>query len=220
MKTLKPFRCVYCGIWHTSLDSKRRHALLHRKKCLIIMCFRKLWEKSEQYVTSTSTPILGTILLTDVRPYQYKYREDFTHSGNLNIHIRTHTKKKPYQCEYCQKCFAQKGDLQKHVRTQTKEKLYQCEYCKKHFLTKSNLMVHIKTHTKEKTRQCEYCEKQFSIKSRLMVHIKTHTKEKTYQCQYCQKYFLHKSKLTVHIRSHTKEKPYECVIKVLYTAVT
>ena len=29
----------------------------------------------------------------------------------LNVHIRTHTKDKPYQCEYLQKCFSQQSNL-------------------------------------------------------------------------------------------------------------
>ena len=42
---------------------------------------------------------------------------------SLQNYIRTHTKEKPYQCEYCEK-FCIMISLQNHIRTRTKEILY------------------------------------------------------------------------------------------------
>ena len=55
----------------------------------------------------------------------------FSHrSTRLNIHSRTPTQEKPYQCGFCQQCFSQCSSLNIHsMRTHIKEKPYQCDNC-------------------------------------------------------------------------------------------
>ena len=69
--------------------------------------------------------------------------------------MRTHTKKKPYQCELCQ-CFSQCSNLKTHIRTHTKEKLYQCGFCRKCFTYMGSLKAYISPHTKEKHYQWNF----------------------------------------------------------------
>ena len=64
--------------------------------------------------------------------------------------MRTHTKETPYQCELCDKAFAQSGNLKTHMRTHTGEKPYQCQLCGKSFNFSGNLTTHMRTHSGEK----------------------------------------------------------------------
>ena len=98
--------------------------------------------------------------------------------------------------EFCQKGFSAHSHLNVHIRTHTKEKPYQCAVCQKFFLLRSNLNVHIRTYTKEKRLHCVFCDKCFSQRNTLNDHIRTHTKEKLYHCKFCQKCFSKKSDWT------------------------
>ena len=53
---------------------------------------------------------------------------------------------KPYTCNFCEKRFTQKGNLDAHLKTHTKEKPYPCPHprCEKKFSFKSSMLSHVK----------------------------------------------------------------------------
>ncbi|KAK2722463.1 hypothetical protein QYM36_002862, partial [Artemia franciscana] len=68
---------------------------------------------------------------------------------------RSHTVKKPFECDICRKCFSRNSDLIVHQRTHTGEKPFKCDICEKKFNQKSNLFSHQRTHTGEKPFKCD-----------------------------------------------------------------
>nr|XP_027216445.1 zinc finger protein 630-like [Penaeus vannamei] len=111
----------------------------------------------------------------DERP---KVESTMNHFVCENMHIRVHTKKKPYICETCNKAVSQKCHLVKHIRVHTKEKPFICDICNYVFSVKCSLVTHMRVHTKEKPFICDVCNRAFSEKGVLVVNIRVHTKEK------------------------------------------
>ncbi len=71
--------------------------------------------------------------------------KSFTKKGNLEAHMRVHTRETPFQCGKCPKSFTQKGNLKAHMRVHTCETPFQCGKCPKFFNQKGNRDRHEKT---------------------------------------------------------------------------
>ena len=154
MLLLKPFLCTHCGVRQPSLDSERRHILLHRKKYLKTQRLGMLWRKSERIGFHKN--VISNIHLPE---HRCKFCQScFPNENLLDGHlILAHDTKKPYQCEIFQNRLSRRSNLNDHKRTHTKEKPYQCEICQKRFSHRNTLKNHLKTHTKENPYQCQIC---------------------------------------------------------------
>lgn len=77
----------------------------------------------------------------------------FLTSYSLKIHIRVHTKVKPFECNHngCEKAFNTLYRLRAHQRLHSGN-TFNCEEtgCVKFFTTLSDLKKHVRTHTQER----------------------------------------------------------------------
>ena len=138
----------------------------------------------------------------------------------------THTEKKPFQCNHCDKAFSNKSQFKtlarNHINAATVIRLfhkivlfifigrlklahtrtipYRYSYCGKTFTQGTPLHIHLKSQTGVRLYQYNHFNKLFSQISYLWTHMRTHTAEKPYQYSYCSKAFSKRP----HIQSHMK----------------
>ena len=135
----------------------------------------------------------------------------------MRIHIRVHTKEKPFGCAFdgCDKAFNTLYRLKAHQRLHSGN-TFNClqDGCLKFFTTLSDLRKHSRTHTGEKPYKCEEdgCGKSFAASHHLKTHVRTHTGEKPYRCTYlpntCNKSFTTQYSLKSHLSRHDSKKGY------------
>ena len=118
----------------------------------------------------------------------------------------TKRKRRQRECEVCEKSFRDSYDLKVHMRIHTKEKPYECDVCEKRFTRSGNLKTHVRTqHAKgvkrKRTHECDVCEKVFRSPSALAIHMRIHTNEKPYECDVCKKRYRYAQSLRYHTRT-------------------
>lgn len=67
-------------------------------------------------------------------------------SGDLSIHMRSHTGEKPYACSLCPKRYKMSSHLATHMNSHTGERPYICMQCGKSFAHSNLLRAHCKIH--------------------------------------------------------------------------
>ncbi|XP_062829352.1 zinc finger protein 436-like isoform X1 [Anolis carolinensis] len=134
-------------------------------------------------------------------------KKDLGPSGQQALY----TKRKPFMCLECGKCFCNKKSTARHQAMHTGDKKFKCLECGKGFIKKIGLTYHQATHTGEKPFKCLECGKGFTQKIGLTYHQATHTGEKPFKCLECGKGFIQKMHLTYHQAIHSGEKPFKCL---------
>ena len=118
---------------------------------------------------------------------------DFKTQNGLKTHYgMSHRKGEPLTCDLCSKTFGTNGELEEHIRRHTKDFKLFCDKCGKGFASQKELKSHglfskcagpahvIKMHN------CSYCNYSTSVKEVLMDHEYEHghgLKEPPYKCE-------------------------------------
>ena len=112
-----------------------------------------------------------------------------------------------FSCIKCDKMFSTPHGLEVHARrSHSGRRPFACELCNKTFGHEVSLSQHRAVHTAEKTFECKQCGKTFKRSSTLSTHLLIHSDTRPYPCQYCGKRFHQKSDMKKHTYIHTGER--------------
>ena len=76
-----------------------------------------------------------------------KCLKQFSTPHGLEVHVRrTHSGKRPYECDICSKTFGHSVSLTQHRAVHTQEKSFSCQQCGKSFKRSSTLSTHLLIH--------------------------------------------------------------------------
>uniref|UniRef100_A0A8I3WD05 Zinc finger protein Y-linked n=2 Tax=Callithrix jacchus TaxID=9483 RepID=A0A8I3WD05_CALJA len=168
-------QCLHCDHKSSNSSDLKRHVIsVHTKdyphKCE--MCDKGFHRPSE---LKKHVAVHKGKKMHQCRHCDFKIADPFVLSRHI---LSVHTKDLPFRCKRCRKGFNQQNELKKHMKTHSGRKVYQCEYCEYNTTDASGFKRHvISIHTKDYPHRCEYCKKGFRRPSEKNQHIMRHHKE-------------------------------------------
>nr|XP_060626099.1 zinc finger X-chromosomal protein isoform X1 [Anolis sagrei ordinatus] len=171
----KTHQCLHCDHKSSNSSDLKRHIIsVHTKdyphKCE--MCDKGFHRPSE---LKKHVAVHKGKKLHQCRHCDFKIADPFVLSRHI---LSVHTKDLPFRCKRCKKGFKLQIELKKHMKTHSGRKVYQCEYCEYSTTDASGFKRHvISIHTKDYPHRCEFCKKGFRRPSEKNQHIMRHHKE-------------------------------------------
>ncbi|XP_041428707.1 zinc finger protein 711 isoform X2 [Xenopus laevis] len=171
----KTHQCPHCDHKSTNSSDLKRHVIsVHTKdfphKCDV--CEKGFHRPSE--LKKHSDTHKGK-KIHQCRHCDLKTSDPFILSGHI---LSVHTKDLPFKCKKCKRGFRIQPELKKHMKTHSGKKVYQCQYCEYSTTDASGFKRHvISIHTKDYPHRCEFCKKGFRRPSEKNQHIMRHHKE-------------------------------------------
>ncbi|XP_044297448.1 zinc finger X-chromosomal protein isoform X1 [Varanus komodoensis] len=171
----KTHQCLHCDHKSSNSSDLKRHIIsVHTKdyphKC--DMCDKGFHRPSE---LKKHVAVHKGKKLHQCRHCDFKIADPFVLSRHI---LSVHTKDLPFRCKRCKKGFKLQMELKKHMKTHSGRKVYQCEYCEYSTTDASGFKRHvISIHTKDYPHRCDFCKKGFRRPSEKNQHIMRHHKD-------------------------------------------
>ncbi|TNM98650.1 hypothetical protein fugu_013214 [Takifugu bimaculatus] len=171
----KTHQCPHCEHKSTNSSDLKRHIISVHTKDFPHQCdvcekgFHRPSELKKHAETHKGNKI------HQCRHCNFNAPDTFTLSRHI---LSLHTKELPFKCKRCRRGFRQPAELKKHMKTHSGRKVYQCQYCEYNSTDASGFKRHvISIHTKDYPHRCDYCTKGFRRPSEKSQHIARHHKE-------------------------------------------
>ncbi|XP_026836076.1 zinc finger protein 32-like [Drosophila erecta] len=94
---------------------------------------------------------------------------------------RVRPAKQSLVCSYCSKVCSRPSTLDIHIRIHTRERPFQCPHCPSAYSSNSTLRVHLRIHTGERPYMCSHCSVDFRTRTELRRHIRRHSVKTSFQ---------------------------------------
>ncbi|XP_061644238.1 zinc finger protein 711 isoform X2 [Phyllopteryx taeniolatus] len=171
----KTHQCPHCEHKSTNSSDLKRHIISVHTKDFPHQCdvcekgFHRPSELKKHAETHKGSK------LHQCRHCNFNAPDTFTLSRHI---LSLHTKELPFKCKRCRRGFRQPAELKKHMKTHSGRKVYQCQYCEYNSTDASGFKRHvISIHTKDYPHRCDYCTKGFRRPSEKSQHIARHHKD-------------------------------------------
>lgn len=153
----------------------------------------------------------------------------FLKKGNLMSHMAIHAKNREFYC--CEICGKQVVDLNLHLKTHSSSKPYQCSECPASFRSSVSINDHIRKHREspkkltcsfcelvlfsnlELTRHLTKCTKRVSedvLEEKIQIELSKPIKNKSTESHVCALCGTTVKNLKAHLHRHSLERPYKC----------
>ncbi|CAL8263468.1 unnamed protein product [Lota lota] len=171
----KTHQCPHCEHKSTNSSDLKRHIISVHTKDFPHQCdvcekgFHRPSELKKHAETHKGNKV------HQCRHCNFNAPDTFTLSRHI---LSLHTKDLPFKCKRCRRGFRQPAELKKHMKTHSGRKVYQCQFCEYNSTDASGFKRHvISIHTKDYPHRCDYCTKGFRRPSEKSQHIARHHKD-------------------------------------------